>query len=180
MGDPPDADPPDPYPPDDDTIRVRRTDSGGPAADQTAGTTQPAEAVRRRATYVGGDHDETADGSTIIARRESRRRATRDTSGSHRTAPVPAPALPETSRQGRTAAAPDAASYAVYPARAAEPVVAARAEGPFRVPQAPADGAAVEAARRRKGRRAALIVVFGAAAVAFAAAASLVAIALNP
>ena len=77
------------------------------------------------------------------------------------------------------AAAPAAASGAVYSARVADPVVATRAAPPERVPQAPIDGAAASANQRRRARRTALTVVIAASAVAIGSAAWLLAIVLT-
>lgn len=141
---------------DEETVRVRRTASGDAQAD-----TQPVE------------------GSTVIARRESRRRAARESAGADRAAaashPAPAPAP-----AGRRAAPPDAASGIVYGARPADPVVVTRAAPEPRVAQAPIDGAAAAASQRRRARRTALIVVIAASAITVGAAASLLAVALTP
>ena len=190
--------------PDEETTPVRRTRSRGaapsaapgaapsrePDGDAVTADTVPAEtelddtAPRRRATYVDGDGDEPTDGSTIIARRESRRRAAREheATGSAPAASVHAtpPAPPVPASQGRVAAAPDAASRVVYGVRVAAPAVVARAAPAERIAQAPIDGAAAGAAQRRRTRSTALIVVVAASVVAVAAAASLLAITLMP
>jgi len=149
--------------------------------------------VRRRSTYVPGSvDDDSTDGSTIVARRESRRRAARD---AHRwrsgdtlhaadadpgqpalRTPSP-PAVPPA--RSRVASAPDAASSEVYGARPPQPVVASRAPAQQRAPQAPVDGDATAAGRRRRTRTTAVIVVLAASAVALAAAASLITLTLT-
>jgi len=144
--------------------------------------------IRRRATYVGtaAEGDPPTDGSTIIAHRESRRRAARDSAGDHtarsdpsgrsaRPGPPRTPPSPSPAPQGsRVASAPDAAASGVYRARAANPVVASRAAAPERSPQSPVDGDAATAARRHRSRRTALIVVIAASGVAVIAASSLI------
>jgi hypothetical protein len=142
---------------DEDTIPVRRTGMGG-----SDPVTEP------------------VDGSTVIAHRESRRRAAREQASADHPAPTSHPAPPAPAPAGRVAAAPGAASDSVYSARVAAPVVATRAAPPERVPQVPVDGAAASATQRRRARRTALIVVIAASAVAFGSAAWLLAIALTP
>jgi len=190
--------------PDEETIRVRRTWSrpaGADPADNPAvepgpdpipTDTMPSETesdivgpIRRRSTYVDGTENldpPTDDGSTIIARRETRRRAAREhaseqdgswPAGLPRT-PPPLPDRPAAVVAGRVAAAPDAAAGAVYSARAATPVVASRSAPSPHPPQAPIDGDTAASARRHRTRRLTLIVVTAASAVALAAAASLI------
>jgi hypothetical protein len=127
------------------------------------------DTIRRRTTGRGEPDTEPVDGSTVVARRESRRRVAREGAGV--SAPRSAPPVPAST--GRVAAAPDAGSGAVYGARAADPVVARRAAPPQRAPQAPIDGVAATTGHRRRARRTALIVVIAASVVAVAAAASL-------
>ncbi|GAA3203160.1 hypothetical protein [Microbacterium terregens] len=142
--------------------------------------------VRHRATYVDPESEiEQTDGSTIVARRESRRRAAREHAAMQpRVPPLPrpphdAPAAPV--RPGRAASAPGvAATDAVYGARTADPVFASRTAPPLHAPQTPADGTATARRHRQRARRTALIVVVSASAVGVAAAASLVALALMP
>lgn len=141
---------------DHDTIPARRTGAGG-----------------------GEPATEPVDGSTVIAHRESRRRAARDPAGAGRSASSSRPAPPAPAPGGRVAAAPAAASDAVYSARAADPVVATRSAPPERIPQVPVDGDAVAAMQRRRARRTALIVVIAASAVVLGSAAWLLAIALT-
>lgn len=142
---------------DEETVRVRRTGAGDAQAD-----TQPVE------------------GSTVIARRESRRRAARESAGADRVAGGSRQAPPAPAPAGRQAATPAAASGIVYGARPADPVVVTRSAPEPRVAQAPIDGAAAAASQRRRARRTALIVVIAASAVAVGAAASLLAVALIP
>lgn len=148
---------------------------GDPTEEQTipVSRTQP---VRRRSAV------EQTDGSTVVARRETRRRAARD-QPEHDGAPVAAsarlsPAAPLPTA-GRVAAAPDSASGVAYPARPPQPVIAARSAPPARVPQAPVDGGKTAEKHRRRGRRTALIVLFSASALVLAAAASLLVIVLT-
>jgi hypothetical protein len=150
---------------------------GDPTEEQTipVSRTQP---VSRTPSVV----DEQTDGSTVIARRETRRRAARD-QPEHDRAPMAASARfsPSTPipTPGRVAAAPDAAAGAVYAARPPQSVIAARTAPPERVPQAPVDGAATGDRQRRRGRRTALIVLFSASALVLAAAASLLVVVLT-
>ena len=135
--------------------------------------------VRRTQPIVATD----TDGSTVIARRETRRRATRQhgdgrgpTGASDRLPPSSTPI----EASGRVAAPPDAAAGAVYGVRAAEPVIASRTAPSERVPQPPVDGDAAATADRRRARRTALIVLISASALALTAAASLLAVVLTP
>ena len=106
--------------------------------------------VRRRSTYVPGSvDDDSTDGSTIVARRESRRRAAREHAADAdpglpalRT-PSPPPAVPPA--RSRVASAPDAASSDVYGAR---PRAARR-----RRARAGAAARAAGTGRRRRDRR---------------------------
>ena len=124
--------------------------------------------ARRRRT--GADPaTEPVDGSTVIARRESRRRAGRDRRPGP---PPPAPVAPASA--GRAASAPDPASRVVYEPRRAEPVVTTRAAPAARAPQTPIQGPADGAGDRRSARRTAAIVLLAASAVSVGAAASLI------
>ena len=135
--------------------------------------------VRRTQRIIATD----TDGSTFIARRETRRRATRELGGDRGSVGasdgLPPPSTP-IEASGRVAAAPDAGASAVYGARTAEPVLASRTAPPDRIPQAPVDGNAAAKAQRRRARRTALIVLISASAVALTAAASLLVVALAP
>lgn len=192
--------------PDESTIRIRR----GPAADpdpdgatelsarRTASeeTTEPSDpgtaepsGPRRRSAVPDTDAD-ADEGSTIVARRESRRRASRAvdsaaasiaeadaatvvvaSSGASRglattlAGNVPAPL-------GRVAQVP-AQTGTGYAPRAAEPVMATRAVPTPRAPQAPVDSVAVEHAARRRARRRAAVVVALSVVVALVAAAAI-------
>lgn len=203
--------------PEDDTVRVRRSWSGEPpgsdgaesgidettavsqrrsrssAAEPTTAplsTTDPNAPGRRRSTYIDGpiDTEESTDGSTIVARRESRRRATR-----LQTAADPDPAPSTTARisaapalspadEGRRASSLESANP-TYGVRRSQPVVAERREmspsAALRPGQAPPDGDAAASQRRRDDRRATLIVVGTASAIAVAAASALIAIVLS-
>ena len=151
-----------------------RPDADGPGADLPDEETIP---VRRTQRIVASD----TDGSTFVARRETRRRATRDhDEGRGAAASDRMPPSTPVAASGRVAAAPDAAAGAVYTARAAEPVIALRTAPPERDPQAPVDGDAAATAHRRRARRTALIVLISASAVALTAAASLLVVALAP
>ena len=124
------------------------------------------------------------EGSTVIARRESRRRGSR-----HAAEAAVLPAGP-----ARAASGPDVAAIAPpsgriagppasspsYGARAPEPVIAVRAAPAARVAQDPVDGRASAAAHHRRARRRALIVVVAASGAVVAAAATLLAIVLLP
>ncbi len=198
--------------PEEETIRLRRARPGDtqPASfsETVAADTEPAslsetmpadtvptstepdedEPVRRRATFVGApaEGEQTADGSTIVARRESRRRAAREhgAAASASAAVVAAPRTPppapaDSDGHGRVASAPDAA-HDVYGVRGAEPIVVPRTAAPEHAPQAPVDVAGAAARRRRTARRRAAIVVVAAGAVALAAAISLIALTFTP
>ena len=127
---------------------------------------------------TGGPADAAADldpdeGSTIVARRESRRRASRAVDAEairpdsdDATVVVAAEGrrrLPSTlagdvpAQLGRVARTP--AASAAYPPRAPQPVVAPRAAPPVRAPQEAVDTAAAEQAARRHGRRRAVMVL---------------------
>jgi hypothetical protein len=110
----------------------------------------------------------------MVARRESRRRATR-TNEADPPAIGEAPAWPgePPPLPGRVAqsAAP---TQAVYRPRAPESVVAERRTASSRAPQAPMDSAGAETRRRGRMRRRALLVVIAASVVLAAAIAALV------
>jgi hypothetical protein len=184
--------------PGEETIRVRRgrpvggelTDPDGTDASSpdtpTVQTTAAADGPRlRRATYVvaGEGGDEATVGSTFVARRETRRRATRDQSPMDSTAvPVSRASLvgpSDPARPGRVASAPEL-DRSAYGPRPAHPVIAARSAPPRRGMQTPADGAAAGLAQRRVARRRAAIVVISASALVVGAAASLLVLALLP
>ncbi len=127
-----------------------------------------ADTIPARRRRTGGDPaTEPVDGSTVIARRESRRRAGRDRRPGHPPSPVAAASA------GRVASTPDPASRVVYEPRPADPVVATRGTPAAHVPQAAVDGAAGSAADRRSARRTALIVVLAGSVVSVGAAVSL-------
>ncbi|QIG38600.1 hypothetical protein G5T42_03110 [Microbacterium sp. 4R-513] len=154
-----------------------------------------------RRTATSGDdridpEDEPDDGSTMVVRRESRRRAAARESARHEPEAVaegkgaaPAPSggagasvasasQPGSESPGRTAQAPRAAD-AIYRPRAFEPAHVERAPRPERAPQAFFDTAAAEAsARSRSRRRLALGIVVG-AVIAIGAVALLTFIALT-
>lgn len=133
---------------DEQTIPVRRTQPAGQAQD---------------------------DDSTIIARRESRRRAGRE----QPTASTASDRLPpQVATHGRAAFAPGAAPPAVYGARSPQPVIALRTAPAQRAAQSPVDGAAATAAHRRRARRTAAIVLICAAAVALTTAGAILFLAL--
>lgn len=151
-----------------------RPDADVPGADLPDEETIP---VRRTQRIVASD----TDGSTFVARRETRRRATRDhDDGRGVAASDRMPPSTPVAASGRVAAAPDAAAGAVYGARAPEPVIASRTAPPERVAQAPVDGDAAATHHLRRARRTALIVLIAASAVALTAAASLLFVALTP
>jgi hypothetical protein len=176
--------------PDEETIRVRRTYRGSAPRDPGNDDTVPSTAdddtevpIRRRASYVEGTEHPT-DGSTFVARRESRRReARRDAAETGEADPTAGARMPEVPASadvpGRVAAAGDEVADRRYPARPADPLIVPRTPPAGRTPQQPIDSAGT-AAHRARSRRAAMIVVVAASVVAFAAAASLAAIALNP
>ena len=124
------------------------------------------------------------EGSTVIARRESRRRGSRRAAEASvpPTGPARAASGPDVAaidpHSGRIAGPPP--SSPSYGARAPEPVVAVRAAPPARVAQAPVDGRAAAVAHQRRARRTALIVVAAASGAVLAGAASLLVIILLP
>ncbi|SFR94294.1 hypothetical protein SAMN04487846_0936 [Microbacterium sp. cf046] len=151
--------------------RRRSADTVAASQDGTPGPT------RRRSTYVDGGGGEQTDGSTFIARRETRRRAERVHATT--TPGVPASGAPPLDAPaGRVASVPDTASD-VYRPRTGEPAVVARTPPQSRAAQAPVDGDAASAAERRKARRTALLVVVAASVLALAAGASLIALTIN-
>jgi hypothetical protein len=123
-----------------------RPDADAPGADLPDEQTIP---VRRTQPIVASE----TDGSTLVARRETRRRSARehDDGGEPAASARMAPPTP-IEAPGRVAAAPDAAAGAVYAARAAQPVIALRTAPPERAPQAPVDGNAAATAHRRRAR----------------------------
>ena len=143
----------------------------------------------RRSTYIHSvlDTDESTDGSTIVARRESRRRAAR---GVDQPDSAPAPGIPRAAPtastapagaaavgDGRVASSPDG-TREVFGVRRAQPLVVERISPPPRARQAPQDLDAADARARRADRRATIIVVSTASAVVVAAATALIAIVL--
>jgi hypothetical protein len=139
------------------------------------------------------------EGSTLVARRESRRRHERAGAAQVDRAGRDAPAGGETAealateRVGaahltdaldvpasvfRVARVPEPAPAGAAPTRAA-PVVVPRAAAPIRDPQPVIDVAAEEAAARRRTRRAAAAVVVTAAVLALAAAGALLALTIT-
>ncbi|GAA1982311.1 hypothetical protein [Microbacterium pumilum] len=116
-----------------------------------------------------GRRDSGDDGSTVVARRESRRRQER--AGADRT-PEPDDDRVGASSQGRVARTPDS-TPAVSAVRAPAPVVVPRTPREAREPQTPVDTVAAEASRRRRTRRITAIVVASASVVVVLAATAL-------
>jgi hypothetical protein len=175
----------------DETTAVSRRRTRDPVAEPTTAPLQsePDAAGPRRSTYIDTppDAEHTLDGSTIVARRESRRRATRVQAADPDPAPSPAARIsaapaPPPADEGRRATSWEDA-HETYGVRRSQPVVAERhavlPSAGLRPGQAPPDGAAVEAQRRRDDRRATLIVVGTASTIAVAAASALIAIVLS-
>lgn len=168
--------------------------SAAPASPHTSPATTDPGIGPRRSTYIDGPLDteqvvgEPGDGSTIVARRESRRRAAREPSPDDAPAAPTASAPPtqhstgEQAVAGRTAHSP-AHSSETYGVRRSGPAMAvhrdAGNEAPERSRQTPVDAAAVDARRRRGERRATIIVVGTASAIVVAAASALIAIVLS-
>jgi hypothetical protein len=156
-------------------------------SERTGGDTQPSEGgdgmpdgtpgPRRHAADADADAerpDEPDDGSTMVARRESRRRAAREESpvapaplAESRAGDLPAPT-------GRIAQAPGE-TPPIYKPRAPEPVIADRSAPPSRPPQVPVDVRAAMLYRRRRARQLALVGVIAACFVVAVLLAALVA-----
>ena len=103
----------------------------------------------------GVDADEPEDGSTVVARRESRRRAAReDLPAAPAAAANSAGDAPAST--GRIAQTP-AESPPIYKPRPPEPVISTRSAPPSRPPQPPVDTRAEILYRRRRARQLALV-----------------------
>ncbi len=145
--------------------------------------------LRHRATYIHtADPVGQTDGSTIVARRESRRRASREAEdedlpddtllgarravlGGHHSG---AGSAPQGSRTAQESTANE-----VYPVRKPGHIIAEHLDVGAHPPQSPVDGAAEATARRRTERRTTLIVVAAASIVVIAAVAALIALLLS-
>lgn len=170
------------------------------AADDTADDTAAADSsdlgrddeapLRHRATYIHtADPVGQTDGSTIVARRESRRRATRGAEGGDEPFEDTVIGARRAVLGGRdSASAPTpsgvrtahgAGANEVYPIRHANHIIAEHLEVGTHPAQPPVDGAAAAAARRRAARRTTVIVVTSASIVVLAAAAALIGIVLS-
>lgn len=191
--------------PDDDldegTLFVRR--AGAPTQPADTGADEAADADAdaddatrwsRRSAAGAGIHQPMDDidaetGSTMVVRRETRRRAeaaAREaesdvdmTVAGAGARPLPATVAGDVPAPlQRRAHAPHPAD-AVYEARRDQPPVvsAQRAARPIRIPQAPIDGVASETIARRRGRRRAIIVVVVASTVVIVAVAAVVVLA---
>jgi hypothetical protein len=152
---------------------------------RTGGDTQPSEGgdgmpdgtpgPRRHAADADAEQrDEPDDGSTMVARRESRRRAAREESpvapaplAQNSAAGVPGPSARIAQTPGDTPP--------IYQPRAPEPVVADRSAPPPRPPQVPVDVRAAMLHRRRRARQLALVGVIAACFVVTVLLAALVA-----
>ena len=147
----------------DDTVRITRTD----AVDESTSPRRSAPADREHPDgFTGGITD---DGSTVVARRESRRRQGRAAVAA--VSPVPP------GHDGSSAVPPPlpvGSGPTISPVRSPAPVIAARATPAPRDPQVVIDTVAVDAARRRRSRRVTLTVVAAAAALVVLAAAALI------
>lgn len=145
--------------------------------------------VRHRATYIHtADPVGQTDGSTIVARRESRRRATREAqaAGDVSDDTIVAARRGVTADRSATDPAPTgarpargAAANEVYAVRHASHIIAEHLDVGTHPPQQPVDGAAEAARRRRAARRTTVIVVTAASVIVLAAAAALIAIVLT-
>lgn len=142
--------------PDDDTIRVARTVSEDDTAVAVRHKAGP-DPQDGRAELLASD-----TGSTVVVRRESRRRAARATSAPGDRAPIDAAAVPGSGSRVARAPEPSATSYAP---RAAEPLRVDRASPPQRESSA---AVSVDDSRRRApwGR---ILVICGVAASVVAA-----------
>ncbi|NYE21340.1 hypothetical protein [Microbacterium immunditiarum] len=141
--------------------------------DETVAVSRSRPGPRRRrspedtALDVPSEHEEPTEGSTVVAHRESRRRAR----GESVHEPVPVPKV-----AGRDARMPHPGPGDVYPVRAAAPVVAPRQAPAERPPQSPADTAVAEARLRSRARHRVIAVVAAASVTALAAAAVIIAL----
>ena len=167
----------DPLDPDDEATAVSRRGTAGAGLDDTVrsgSTTSAPPGPRRRPTDPHPVHDVddgwTEDGSTVVARRESRRRQQRAEPGREPSeqadVEVPAPGV-------RVAYSPQS-TPAPMPVRSPAPVVAPRSAPVARAPQDVVDTAAWEESRRRRSRRVAAVVVVTASALAVGASVALV------
>lgn len=131
-----------------DETQPAQDSDGGPGPRRRAGEDAAAEGV---------DADEPEDGSTVVARRESRRRAARE-----ELAAAPAPAVDSAgdspAATGRIAQVPGE-TPPIYKPRAPEPVISTRSAPPSRPPQPPVDTRAEILYRRRRARQLALVAV---------------------
>ncbi|MFH8252168.1 hypothetical protein ACH3VR_17515 [Microbacterium sp. B2969] len=165
---------------DDDTDVSRRTRRR--ALDEVAPATPPeasdAPGPRRTANPVDESapgEPEPEDGSTVVARQESRRRAARGVEAKASPDRIAATSAADLPANGRIAQAPDTvrASYAPRPPQSAS---ITRRPPATRDPQPLADTAAGEAVARRRARRRTAITVVLASLVLVAAVAVLVAL----
>ncbi|MEU1971669.1 hypothetical protein ABZ477_08425 [Microbacterium sp. NPDC019599] len=181
-GTPDDADPDDEL--DDRTVRISRTaapDDATHVARRRGGDggaqTQPSEAGDAsaepgpRRTSADPTAEDPDDGSTMVARRESRRRASRDVSG-----PLAATSAADVpSSIGRIARSPEE-PLPSYGPRSADPARIARSAPEPTSPQTPVDTAGVDAAARRRARRRAVIALVAASVLVAAVVAALIAL----
>ncbi len=126
-------------------------------------------------------------GSTMVVRRESRRRAEAAARGSQTdldhtipgvaVRPLPATVAGDVPAPLERLAHSPAIHEAPYAARVSSPAVATRSAVPAHAPQALADGAASEAAVRRRARRLAAVVVAAASTVVILAVATVIVLA---
>jgi len=108
---------------------------------------------------------EPTEGSTVIAHRESRRRAR----GESAPEPIPIPTV-----RGREARMPHPGPDDVYPVRAPTPVVVPRQPPAERPPQPPADTAEAEARLRSRARRRVVALLAAASVTVLLAAAAII------
>ena len=140
-------------PPDDATVISR-----GRAGSDTQPADEPDIAPGPRRHGSGADAEEPDDGSTMVAHRESRRRAAREES------PVAGAPVAENSADdlpapiGRIAQAPGEVAL-IYKPRAPEAVIVTRSTPPPRPPQPPIGARAATISRQRRARRLAAIAV---------------------
>ena len=166
-----------PLEPDDEATAVSRRAAAGAGLDDTVrsgSTTSAPPGPRRTPTdpFPADDVDDgwTEDGSTVVARRESRRRQQRAEPGGEpreqADVEVPAPGV-------RVAYSPQS-TPAPMPVRSPAPVVAPRAAPVTRAPQDMVDTAAWEESRRRRSRRVGAAAVVTASVLAVGASVALV------
>ncbi|WP_243075606.1 hypothetical protein [Microbacterium sp. SS28] len=162
--------------PDDATALARGRRTADPGATQPSSSEdgEPDAAPGPRRTTTDAEPDAPDDGSTMVARRESRRRAARGV-GEHPAPFAGTSASDVPASLGRIARAPESAPP-VYAPRAVPPVTAARSAPTPHPQQQHVDTASVEAASRRRARRRTVIALVAASVILAVVVAALIAL----